>query len=556
MKRVFLLISMMVLAVSGVNAASVTVAQAQAAAQRFTQENRSRFASGNTGVNLQLAYTARSNGMDADYYVFNLKADGGFIVVGGDDLAQPVWGYSTRGAFDFDKLPENMRWWLSEYQRQLSWLREHPDAGARQISTPMRGVAPLMTSTWGQDEPFNRYCPRIVNMVAPSGCLATAMSQIMYYHRWPLQGDGDHTYSFTPYGGSEMTLSADFSQSTYDWGNMLDSYQSAYNELQADAVAHLMSDVGISIDMEYNAYESYAYYNKVIEALMAYFDYSPSMNYLLKDYYSGDWDEMLRGEIDANRPIYYFGQTPYYSGHAFVLDGYDDNGYFHVNWGWNGWYDNYFLTSLLRPYVENDPDEHNYCNNQGAIVGIEPDNTGSGGIVMKSGIIPAAATMPADDVKASFDIQALGGPYTGTLKFIVSTKTGESSYSWYYVNVVSIDVSLAAGERKTIEVNREFYYLDEGETYYFFLINPYVTVANYYWCTPVGFTVGDWPLVVGDVNGDNHVSIADVTALIDYLLSHDASSINIDAADCNHDNSVSIADVTKLIDYLLNGTWD
>ena len=111
MKRIFFLISMTVLAVTGVHAASVTVAQAKAAAQRFTQENRSRFASGNAGDNLQLAFTARSNGIDADYYVFNLKGDGGYIVVGGDDVAEPVWGYSTRGEFDYDKMPENMRWW-------------------------------------------------------------------------------------------------------------------------------------------------------------------------------------------------------------------------------------------------------------------------------------------------------------------------------------------------------------------------------------------------------------------------------------------------------------
>ena len=205
-----------------------------------------------------------------------------------------------------------------------------------------------------------------------------------------------------------MTLSADFSQSTYDWDNMLDSYNSSYNEVQANAVARLMSDAGISIDMEYNSGESYAYYSHAIEALMAYFDYSTSMSYLLKNGYSGDWDEMLRGELDANRPIFYFGQTPTNAGHAFVLDGYDDNGYFHVNWGWYGWCDNYFLTSLLRPYVgNNNPDEANYSYDQGAIVGIQPDATGSGAIVLKSGITPAAPTMPANDVRASFDVQSL-----------------------------------------------------------------------------------------------------------------------------------------------------
>ena len=162
--------------------------------------------------------------------------------------------------------------------------------------------------------------------------------------------------------------------------------------------------------------------------------------------------------------------------------------------------------------------------------------------------------MPANDVRASFDVQSLGGPFNGTLDFIVCRKTGDDSYSWYYSNVVTINLSLAAGERKTIEVSRAFNNLTEGETYYFFLINPYITIANYYWCTPVGFTVGDWPVMLGDVNGDRKITISDVTALIDLLLS--GETINKEVADINKDGNVTIADVTALIDYLLSGNGD
>ena len=557
MKRVYLLVFAVVLTVLGVSAEVVTVAQAQAAAQRFVQENQSRFASGNASQNLQLAHVAYSNGRDADYYVFNLKADGGYIIVGGDDLAQPVWGYSARGAFEFDKLPENMRWWLSEYQRQLDWLRGHSDAKPQLALTLSSSVAPLLTTIWDQFAPFNNLCPvfRVSgrDYVAPSGCLATAMAQIMNYYQWPLQGAGSHSYTYTADDGAEMNFSANFAESTYDWSNMLDSYRGSYNNTQAQAVAKLMSDAGIAIDMAYNAFESYAYYDKAVEALISYFDYSPSVNYLLKDYYSSDWEALLRAELDANRPVFYFGQTPSNGGHAFVMDGYNTDGYFHINWGWSGDYDGYFATSLLRPYSpSNNPDAHNYSYSQGAIIGIEPDNTGTGGIVLKSGIIPAAATMPANDVRASFDVEAVGGPYNGSLNFIVCTKTGNDSYSWYTSNVVTINVSLAAGERKTIEVNRSFNYLTEGETYYFFLINPYVTIANFYWCTPVAFTVGNWPFAAGDVNGDGKITIGDVTVLIDYLLDNNAPGVVPYAADVNGDNNVSISDISALIDKLLN----
>lgn len=555
MRRFFLLLTMS-LALLGVYAANITSEQALTVAQRFAHDNQKHFASGYAVTDLKLAHVALSNGIDADYFVFNLAADGGYIIVGGNDVTMPVWGYSTYGSFEFDKLPENMRWWLSEYQRQLDWLRENPDAGTLETTTLKSSVAPLLSSTWDQNTPYNNLCPLILSSGtyyrAPTGCLATAMAQIMYHYRWPLKGDGSHTYTFTPYGGSAMTLTADFSQSTYEWNNMLNSYAGSYTNAQANAVAKLMSDAGISIDMSYNTNESSAYYKNAIEALMAYFDYSPAMSFQLKDNYSGDWDALMRSELDAARPIFYFGQNPDNAGHAFVLDGYDNDGYFHVNWGWGGDYDGYFLTSLMRPYSPSSyPDRYNYSYSQGAVIGIQPDNTGTGAIVLKSGINPLASTMPANDVSASFDIEALGGPYNGTLKLVVCTKTGNSSYSWYSSNVSSLNISLEAGERKTIRMNRSFN-VDEGSTYYFFLIDPYVTIANYSWCDPVPFTVGDWPFIFGDVNGSGSLTIADATVLIDYLLNDDSTGINLTAADVNRDGTVSISDVTTLIDILLN----
>lgn len=555
MKRVYLLMMTMSLVVLGANATNITVAQAQAVAQRFTVENKMRFASSNAGQDLQLAHVARNEGFDADYYVFNLKDDGGYVIVGGDDLALPVWGYSTHGAFEFDKIPENMRWWLSEYQRQLEWLRSHPDAAAHQAVSLSSSVSPLISSTWHQNAPFNNLCPTImqygVPQRTPSGCLATAMAQIMYYYLWPKKGDGDHTYTYTPRGSSPMTLSADFSQSTYEWNKILSSYNGNYTSAQGDAVARLLRDVGISIETEYNINESFAYYKNSIEAFMAYFDYSPSMSYLLKSKYTGDWDELLRSELDTARPIFYFGQNPDNAGHAFILDGYNSTGYFHVNWGWGGRYDGYFLTSLMRPYSPTDnPNQYNYSYSQGAIIGIQPDDTGTGGIVLKSGIKPAASTMPADNVKASFDVEAVGGPYNGILKLVVCTKNENGSYSWYNRDVTELNVSLAAGQRKTIVMNRSFN-LNEGQTYYFFLIDPYVTVANYSWCPAVPFTVGDMP-VVGDVNGDGEVTVADINSLINIVLGGVASTEQLTRADVNGDHEVTIADVNSLIGIILN----
>ena len=548
-------LSMLIVFTASINAHATTItpAQAKAVAQRFTSQSPARFATGNAQDDLQLAYVGQNKSLEADYYVFNVKADGGYIIVGGDDLAQPVWGYGLNGAFDFETLPDNMRWWLSEYQRQLNWLRDHPNAATYQTTKLTSSVEPLLSTTWDQYEPYNNYCPIIYNRTVPTGCLATALAQIMKYYNWPQTGYSDHSYTFSPDGVNNITLEADFSQSTYDWDNMLDNYDNGYNDTQAAAVAKLMSDVGIALNMQYGYYGSSAYYKDAIEALMAYFDYSTAMTFNLKDYYSGDWEAMLRGELDARRPVYYFGQTPTYDGHAFLLDGYDTDGYFHVNWGWGGYCDGYFLTSLLRPLIpEDDPDGYYYNTDHGAIIGIEPDNTGGGGILLKGGITPGAETMPANDVRIKIELEAANGPYSGNLWMAIATKNSNGGYSWMGNNTISINATLAAGERKTYNLGGS-YSLNEGETYYLFIINPYITTVNYFWCDPVPFTVGDWPLMLGDVNNDRSVNIADVTALIDYVLGGNATGVNLAAADVNGNSLVNIEDVTALIDYVLGG---
>lgn len=559
-KTVLISVMTFALALFSARAATITQSQAMDAAQRFIKSNSAQNFSGRASDNLQLAHVAHDKMMNADYYVFNLEADGGFVIVGGDDVALPVWGYSDKGSFNIDNIPDNMRVMLEEYQRQLHWLRSHTIAALRQPVKITSSVAPMITTTWDQYEPYNRYCPIFETASgytnALSGCLATAMTQIMNYHKWPARGFGDNSYISQAYSNMEpITVSADFTQSVYQWDQMIDHYATGtYNDTQANAVARLMSDAGISIDMQYSAFESWARYVKVIEALMSNFDYSTSMQFLLKNDYSGDWDALMRTEIDNNRPVFYFGQTETNAGHAFVLDGYDTNGYFHVNWGWDGNYDGYFTTSLMRPYSpEYDPEEYNYSYDQGAIIGIQPDNTDKGGVVMKGKVEPAAATMPANEIKASFDLQALSGSYNGYV-YACLASYNEQNNLYYLEDYSYININLAAGERKTFNYQASLN-LNEGQTYYLFLLNPYsISVASYIWDVKISsFTVGDWPLIVGDVDGDGNVNIADVTALIDLLLSGGATVTDHPAADVDGDGSINIADVTALIDKLLSG---
>ena len=386
------------------NATEVTADQARVLAEQFMASHTPLRAPSGTKTTLTLAHQAKSPIGTTDYYVYNRGSQQGYVIVTGDDNTLPVWGYVENGDFEADKLPENVRWWLGEYQRQLQWLRQHPQASPRKATTLTTSVSPLLRTQWGQGMPFNNFCPEAESGYsdydnyygyrAVTGCVATATAQIMKYYNWPATGNGSHSYTCDVVGGNTVTLSADFSQSTYAWSNMKNKFYIDVNynvlvetavgyqqatQAQMDAVARLMSDVGIAVEMSYGAGGlggSGAYSVNVVNALTTYFNYDNEMWLQYRDYYSDDWDALLRSELDAARPIYYSGQTNKGyddGGHAFVLDGYNTSGYFHVNWGWNGNSDGYFVSSLLNPDDQGEGSyEGGYNTWQAAIIGLRP----------------------------------------------------------------------------------------------------------------------------------------------------------------------------------------
>lgn len=549
MKRLLMAAAVAALTVPCMVSNPVSADKAMEIALQFTRHNQVKSFTGASDNALRLNYVSRNAKGDIDYYVIDREHDGGFIIVAGDDVSTPVWGYSEHGVFDYDQLPDNMQWWLSEYQSQLQWLRDHPEAQTRQSVVLTSAVQPLIQTRWDQIQPFNNYCPIAFggpNGRAYAGCLATALAQIMKYYQHPQHGYGSHTYSFY-LNNRLLTLSADFSQSVYQWSQMLNDYTSSYSSAQGNAVARLVSDAGIALNMAYGANGSIAYYKDVVEPLVAYFDYSPSTTYWLKARYEGDWDALLRSELDARRPIYYFGQKgeePNSSGHAFVVDGYNESGLFHINWGWGGDLDGYFVSGLFNPNGGTSSTA-GYNSKQGAIIKIEPDQTGTGGITLKSGIRAFAEEMPASDVRASITLECLNGPYSGTLRLAVATKTGDNSYRWN--QMFRQPVSLEAGETKVIDFKGSFD-LTVGETYYFVLLNPYITTGNYLWTDAVPFTVIS-PDIPGDVNNDKEVTVADVNAVISLIIG--GTTANASRADVNGDGEINLADVNAIISIIL-----
>ena len=296
-------------------------------------------------------------------FVFN-STDEGFVLVSAEDDARAVLGYSDEGTFDANNIPENMQFWLKMYADELAKAKgerlevkgkvnrrevkgERREAQAESYPT----IAPILGNTvWGQGEPFNNKCPQINGESAVTGCVATAMSQIMYAHKYPTQGTGSHSYTTET---KKLNVSANFGNTTYDWANMTADYNKSYTSAQADAVATLMFHAGVAADMDYTVDGSGAVSSVALAAMTEYFGYNKSINILPKDFMKEeDILQEVASDLQAGRPVYVSGHTVNLEGHAFVCDGIKSDGYLHINWGWNGGANGYFALSALAPEVQ------------------------------------------------------------------------------------------------------------------------------------------------------------------------------------------------------------
>lgn len=330
-------------------AQKVTEQEALRTAQSFfSSGSKARGVIGNTSPeDLVLAYTA-NDGKANSLYVFN-RRQGGFVIVSGDDRTiESVLAFSEDGEFDYDKLPSNAKYVIDNYVSQISNIeRTGVKKTLAKISDDFpASVEPLLGSTaWGQDAPYNNYCPELEGIRCPTGCTNTAMAQVMYYHKWPEQGTGSHSYYWTK---GDVILSADFSRSTYRWDLMTPTYSNSSSKEACDAVARLMSDCGISTNTTYDIGGSGASDDYMARALITYFNYDKGIKFLDRDHCSSeDWHYILKKELAEGRPVVYSGGSNLENvvAHAFVCDGYKDDRYFHFNYGWGGDNNMYCLTS-------------------------------------------------------------------------------------------------------------------------------------------------------------------------------------------------------------------
>jgi hypothetical protein len=367
--RTFLIVAAALLLSLELCAADVDVTSAQALAQSYLQNRQSGKLMAPGGVNLRLAHTERSASRAGSvaYYVFN--ADDAFVIVAGDDRAEPILARGDH-ALDVDNIPPNMRCLLDQYKAQIDWLAGQPPV-AQPRRTRARAetvtVDPLVTCRWDQREPYYNLCPEMNGERCLTGCTATAMAQVMYYWKYP-----ESLPELPGYQVNWKLTLPDLPATELRWDDMLDEYHSGrYTEAQADAVATLMRYCGQAAYMEYGPDASGASEMNALMALQL-FGYNDEAELLSRNFYGRDqWIDMILEDLMASRPVLYYGYTESYTGHAFILDGYDGQ-MFHVNWGWGGSSDGYFALDALGTSLY----EFNYY--QTMQHGIYPDPQGGG----------------------------------------------------------------------------------------------------------------------------------------------------------------------------------
>lgn len=359
---------------------NISEGEALKMAQDFFQNSHSRLSVGN----LKMVYdgetvASRASGASPAFYVFNNPNGKGFVIVAGDDFAEPILGYSYDYEFPENNLPPNVEGWLAGLKRQINDGRKYgvlSKPSSKTVQSMGEVVKKLDTPLWNQGYPYNQYCPKIIGQHAPTGCVITAAAIVMRYHQWPEKGTGTLPEYTTSTKGI-MVPGIELGN-VYNWKQMPYNYSDGkYTEEQAHEVARLMADLGVMSQVDYDLTGSGAVTSYLSRLLPIHMNYDKSSYTIFRDEYNEeDWHQYMTQELSENRPIIYSGSNEK-SGHTFVLDGYTTNFYYSVNWGWGGSCNGYFLLNALLPHgsgIGGNEDHYNY--GQYAVVGLKPNEGG------------------------------------------------------------------------------------------------------------------------------------------------------------------------------------
>ena len=380
-KSIFLVLSLAVFV--ALQAKSIDVNTAKTVAEKYYNNFVVKTTVNNTAV-LAYAQKVTLSGEKAAtpcFYVFNI--DKGFVIVSADDRVTPILGYSTESNFDGPNIPENVRFFLNGYRQEIRSILAMDDLEANpewerlensQLSRDKDAtviVSPLLRTKWHQEIYYNSQCPE--DSAGPAGhayvgCGAIVMGQLMRYWKYPVHGIGSRSYTCNnaSHGngyGDYGRLSANFANATYDYNNMPVELTSTSSPTQVNAVATLLYHCGVAVKMNYGSRGSSVSPTNIVTGIKTYFGYPSTVRYIERtNYNDASWLSTIKAELDSFAPFFYGGQSQTYGGHVWICDGYRDDNYFHMNWGWGGLYDGYFNLGSLSRYA------FNY--NQAAIIGL------------------------------------------------------------------------------------------------------------------------------------------------------------------------------------------
>ena len=371
MKKIWLTLVAVICFAATLMAETVSPATARQVAAQFLKAQGATLT--DDGANTHRSKIAAAHDKAPAYYIFNADAAQGYVVVSGDDCVGDnlVLGYTAQGSFNADNVPDNLQWWLDATAEGIARLSVQGSKAAKVATHD--DIAPMVTARWDQHEPYNESCPKVSGELPPTGCMATALAQVMHYHRWPQAATGKlPAYKMV----SGATVSA-LPSTKFDWDNMLDDYSNGYTDEQGAAVSKLMRYCGQLLQMDYalggssaNVYD--------LNLLVNSFGYDPGVSYANAEGYTvSGWDALLYNELREGRPLAYGGSSTG-GAHAFVIDGYqvqDGEGYYHVNWGWSGNDNGFYKISLLNPGGSGSggsTTKDGYSRWQMALIGLQP----------------------------------------------------------------------------------------------------------------------------------------------------------------------------------------
>ena len=371
MNKIFTLLLTVSLAMACGTAWAETIndSQARSIAENFMASHQMQ------STNLQLVkkqgkFNAPATSTSAAYYVFNAERNG-YVIIAGDDRVPSVLGYSDKGTFDAQDVPEALQDLLESYAEQIEALDQSIMAAPQ--FTAGSAISPLLTCTWSQKGPYNHLLPFVNGTRAVAGCVATAMAQVMYYWKWPAQP----TMAIPEYTTSSLGIvMPELQPVAFNWDAMQDSYLTSDTlSTEGLAAATLTLYAAQAAEMDFKDGSSGAVTTRSPYFLSTYFGYKASAHTLYRsNYTSQEWAEIIYNELTAGRPVIFSGSKKT-GGHAFICDGYNGEGLYHFNWGWNGQSNGYFLLNVLNPDLQGTGSAsgaYGYIMSQAIIVGLEP----------------------------------------------------------------------------------------------------------------------------------------------------------------------------------------